>query len=107
MKEEQVRAAFETADHIRRSKIGAASTLDQSVFTFLRELIQTDAPNSVGPFTSLLFVASLAFTAHPKTSAKLVAQFVFDGKPLRNWTTVKQWYIRKKSLIPPILITDS
>ena len=34
MKEDQVRAALDTADHIRRSKIAAASTLDQSVFTF-------------------------------------------------------------------------
>jgi len=104
--EQHARDALLTADHVRRAKAGIECTLDSAVSRFFSTIHEQEGISNVGPMTLLLSIACLAFTGHIKSTVHLLGEFQVQGKEFRNWETLRKSLVRKKSLIPPILITD-
>ena len=105
--EQHARDALETADHVRRAKAGIESTMDPTVSRFFSIIQEQEGNSNVGPMTLILSIACLAFTDHIKTTVHLLGEFQVQGKEFRNWETLRKSLVRKKSLIPSMLITDS
>ena len=105
--EQEAREAMQTAEYIRRAKAGNLSIQDSDVSRFLSRILDLEGNCNVGSLTLLLLIACLAFTGNPSSASHLLGDFQFLGKEFRNWESLRKALIRKKSLIPSILMTDS
>ncbi len=104
--EQHARDAIQSADHIRRTKAGNASTLDPVVSRFFSTIHDQEGDSNVGSLTFLLSVACLAFTENNFSASRLLGEFHIQGKEFRNSETLRKTLNRKNSLIPNILRTD-